>query len=199
MRKNNPNKRAQRRELRKEKLKKKINEQKLPWEERKARLQEWKKREARQSRIKLMAFVTVVVIICCVAYGVAMTLPESREPEEFFGGRPPGSGNLNLDEWDTSGNVSIPDGEMDLRGRVIENTGNGSFTIQTMQRHTEPTEERIILKEDTNIFTLDRESQTLIAVSIDEIETDSMLMIWGEQGSDDTWIITDIGLMMFRR
>lgn len=192
-------KRAQRRELRKEKLQKKTEEQNLPWEERKARLQERKKKEARQNRIKLIAFVSVIVIICCVAYAVTMYLPESQEPEKFFGGRPPGGGNLNLEEWDTSGNVSVPEGEMDLRGRVIEDMGNGSFTIQTMQRDFEPKEELIKLDDDINIFTLDRESQTMIEVSMDEIETDSMLMIWGERGSDGIWVVSDCGLMMFRR
>ena len=193
------NKRAQQRELRKEKLQKRTEERKLPWEERKKRLRERKKKETKQKRMKMIAFVSVIVIICCVASAVAMFLPESQETEEFFRGRPPGGGNLNLEEWGTSGNVSVPEGEMDLRGRIIEDNGNKSFTIQTMQRGAEPTEERIKLEEDINIFTLDRESQTLFAASIDEIGVYSMLMIWGEKGSDGTWIVSDCGLMMFRR
>ena len=67
-----------------------------------------------------------------------------------------------------------------------------------MRRDSEGTEESIIIEEDANIFRLEREEQTLTEANIDDVKIDTMLIIWGEKQVDETWVVTDIGIMAGR-
>lgn len=162
------------------------------------RLQKRKKKEKLQNRMKIAAIISVIAMVCIFAITAAQYIPKSRDTTERMGRGPPGGRSFNLEEWDVIGNVTIPQGEPNFAGMVIEERGERSFVLQPMRRDSEDSEEEVTFAQDVNIFRIDREGQTLIEATYDEIKIDSMIMVWGEQQSDGIWLASDIGLMTGR-
>ena len=187
--------------MRKEKLQQKAEEEKLPWKERKETLKQRKRKEKLHKRVKYAAVITTVILLAITVVAVANSISRSGENRVFGPGgqRGPQSGrDFDFSEWKTSGNISIPQGDPNLMGRIIEETGDYFFVIQAMRRDSEGAEESIIIEEDANIFRLEREEQTLTEANIDDVLVDSMLIMWGEKQVDETWVVTDIGIMAGR-
>ncbi len=201
MRKRKTDKRTQRREQRREKLQQKAEDEKLPWEERKERLKQRKRKDKLHKRVKYSAVIAVVILLAITVVAVANVITRSGDNPVFGpGGQrgPPGGRSFDFSEWKVSGNVSVPEGNPGITGLVIEETGDHSFVVQTIRRDSEGTEESIIIEDDANIFRLEREEQTLTEANIDDVQVDSMLIMWGEKQSDETWVVTDIGIMAGR-
>jgi hypothetical protein len=120
-------KRARRREVRKEKLKKKTLEQKLPWEERKKRLQQRRKKERMQKNIKnslgAIAIVTFIIFIILLIQNIDI------EERGLKGG---GTGwDYDPEDWESTGDVSMPEDDPDIKGMVNEKLGDYSFILIT--------------------------------------------------------------------
>jgi hypothetical protein len=201
LRKKKTDKRTQRRVLRREKLQQKAEEEKLPWDERKERLKKRKQKEKLHKRVKYSAVIAVVILLAITVVAVANSITKTGDNRMFGPGgqrEPPGGRSFDFSEWKVSGNVTVPEGNPGLTGLVIEEAGDYSFVVQTVRRDSEGTEESILIEEDANIFRLERKEQTLIEANIDAVQVDSMLIMWGEKQVDETWVVTDVGIMAGR-
>jgi hypothetical protein len=183
---------TRRRELRKEKLHKKEEEKKLPWEERKKRLRQRKEKERLRKNIKNAVGVSAIVFFVILVIIALQTI-------DIEVGKPRGSGNgrgYNPEDWGSNGDVSLPEDEPDISGRSDEILGDYSFIL--LPRGGE--EEYLIdFYENTNIFFMDMETSTVTEASKDDLQEDSRVNIWGEEKSDGSWFATDIGILTGER
>jgi hypothetical protein len=67
--------------------------------------------------------------------------------------------------------------------------------MQTMSRDSGSSTTIVYTDENTDIFQIDRLNETLVEISLDDVQVNSMMSVWGMQDSEGNWITTDIGIM----
>ena len=146
---------------------------------------------------KTVAF-TLFTIIAIVLLAVPLSTLLFSDGQQSF--RPPdGMPNINLDDWDVDSAVTIPEDDPDITGMITEKFDTYFVSLQTRDREAGTSStEYVHMDENTNIFLMDMDSQSVSIVSIYDVQEGSLLRVWGNQNTDGSWHATDVSLMTGR-
>ena len=110
-----------------------------------------------------------------------------------------GMPDINLDDWDVDSTVAMPEDDPDITGMITDKFDTYYVSLQIRDREAQTTyTEYVHMDENTNIFLMDMESQSVSVVSIEDVQEGSLLRVWGNQNTDGSWHATDVRLMTGR-
>ena len=149
---------------------------------------------------KTVAF-TLLLVMAILLLSFSLSAMLSSDGQESF--RPPDRQppiNFDelddLDDWEVDTAVTMPEESEDLMGRLGEIYSTYSFSLQIIDRATHTTTTHDIQMDvNTNVFIMDVETESVTEGTIADIQTASLLRVWGTQNSDGTWHATDVCLM----
>ena len=137
--------------------------------------------------------VIMVLVIAVIALLVSILLADGHDP--FSPDSRPNS-DIDIDDWDIEGDITVPEDDPDIMGRIGEQYDVYSFSIMTRDRTTQTSTTYYVQADgNTNVFLMDMETETVTSGTIYEISPESPLRIWGTQNTDGSWHATDISIM----
>ncbi len=146
---------------------------------------------------KTVAF-TLFIVMTIVLLAIPLSSILFSDGQESF--RPPnGMPDINLDDWDVDSAVTMPEDDPDITGMITDKFDTYFVSLQTRDRESQTTStEYVYMDENTNIFLVDMESQSVSVVSIEDVQEGSLMRVWGTQNPDGSWHATDVSLMTGR-
>jgi len=151
-----------------------------------------KKKEESQRRKKIIFITLVVVAIVIIAFfGLRFVMMQRMESLPDF----------TEDDWDNiDDDISVPQDDPNFMGPIVEKEGADTFIVQRVSTSSGfpvfGDEEIVHIDQNTDIFWMMREDNTIIQASIDDVQVGEKVFVWGLENTDGSWTATNIGIMV---